>query len=511
MLSLSQPQIQRAAIQKKRAWVARPAADSWLIRPDASLRKFPTTAVCGLLRPSQMRSTIMAMMVLTQQLLRTSTAALVLAEGAPAPFRHTYSDGTTLVVASTAEGTVRIKTVPRGASEAFPHVDLTLPQTQPPPLTISPKGSLGREVPTPFRGGWRLSTPELQVLVAPDAPLTQLLGHDGTVLSSELAPPTRLPEAQCGNTVSGSGQGSGGRIPGGCLRASRSLQQGEEMFGGGVQLYSGPAQRGKRLFLRTNAQVGPDGWSHTVAPLFFSSRGYGFLVNTHAYTYFDIGATYSGHHAKPTPPGRVCDTKYSDKLGGSTVPLELRCPTGGKIANVSFADYGLSTGDCGDGFAVDPRCSQDWSAVVQQLCLGRSECSLKVANNCSHCANNTCSPTCGDPCWGNAHKHLSVSATCAGQAPKPPPSPPPPVVTPGANLIHVGDPVMDLYFFSGPSHHDLLRQYTQLTGRMSLPPKWALGLWYHPQEHSNQSRVLEIVRDFQSHKVPLAALTLEPP
>ena len=70
-------------------------------------------------------------------------------------------------------------------------------------------------------------------------------------------------------------------------------------------LCTGPAQRGNRLFLRTNAIVGADGWSHTVAPLFFSTSGYGFLVNTHAYTYFDIGATHTGHKVVPPPPGVV--------------------------------------------------------------------------------------------------------------------------------------------------------------------------------------------------------------
>ena len=98
---------------------------------------------------------------------------------------------------------------------------------------------------------------------------------------------------------------------------------------------------------------------------------------------------------------------------------------------------------------------------------------------------------------------------CKGQPPAPPPPPAPPV--PGANLIHVADPVVDLFFFAGPTNHAVLQQFTALTGRMSMPPKWAMGLWYHPQEHSNQTRVLEIVESFEQNNVPLAALTLEPP
>ena len=70
---------------------------------------------------------------------------------------------------------------------------------------------------------------------------------------------------------------------------------------------------------------------------------------------------------------------------------------------------------------------------------------------------------------------------------------------------------MDLFFFAGTTSHAVLEQFTRLTGRMSMPPKWAMGLWYHPQEHSNQTEVMRIVDSFAKHNVPLAALTLEPP
>ena len=71
--------------------------------------------------------------------------------------------------------------------------------------------------------------------------------------------------------------------------------------------------------------------------------------------------------------------------------------------------------------------------------------------------------------------------------------------------------VVDLFFFAGPTNHAVLEQFTALTGRMSMPPKWAMGLWYHPQENSNQNVVLDVVASFAKNDVPLAALTLEPP
>lgn len=54
-------------------------------------------------------------------------------------------------------------------------------------------------------------------------------------------------------------------------------------------------------------------------------------------------------------------------------------------------------------------------------------------------------------------------------------------------------------------------QFTQLYGRPALPPRFSLGLWYHPLESSNQTHVLGVVGDFAAQGVPLAAVTLEPP
>ena len=69
---------------------------------------------------------------------------------------------------------------------------------------------------------------------------------------------------------------------------------------------------------------------------------------------------------------------------------------------------------------------------------------------------------------------------------------------PGLNLLHTADPVMDLYFFAGPALADVMAQFTQLYGRPSMPPRWSLGLWYHPLESSNQTAVLSTVSAFSS-------------
>ncbi|WP_273365249.1 TIM-barrel domain-containing protein [Alicyclobacillus herbarius] len=68
---------------------------------------------------------------------------------------------------------------------------------------------------------------------------------------------------------------------------------------------------------------------------------------------------------------------------------------------------------------------------------------------------------------------------------------------------------LDAYFFTGPSLKEVISQYTHLTGRMPLPPKWALG--YHQSRYSymTEDEVLEIARTFREKKIPLAAIHLD--
>lgn len=59
------------------------------------------------------------------------------------------------------------------------------------------------------------------------------------------------------------------------------------------------------------------------------------------------------------------------------------------------------------------------------------------------------------------------------------------------------DPVLDYFLFAGPSPAAVLGQFTTVTGRMSLPPKWAMGLKYDPLDRAQ-------------NEVPLAALCYPP-
>ena len=275
-------------------------------------------------------------------------------------YTRSYSDGSALRAELISEdgSIVRVVVVPPGSNEIFLRYEMRVPQP-----ALSPAA------------GWQVTENTTDVVLASVravltvskvAPTASLSSPDGRILSSELAPLKREPESQCG-------AGHGGPIAGGCWRATRSLQAGEQIYGFGLQRFSAN-HVGTTKWIQTLDTPSALGHDHAPAPFFLSSLGYGAVMNTHSYSYFDVG----------------------------------------------FAQ-------------------------------------------------------------------------------------------PDAHFLHSADPVMDLFFFAGPSLIDVMAQFTQLYGRTALPPKFSLGLWYHPELHSNQTAVAAVVDRFAANGVQLAALTLEPP
>lgn len=68
---------------------------------------------------------------------------------------------------------------------------------------------------------------------------------------------------------------------------------------------------------------------------------------------------------------------------------------------------------------------------------------------------------------------------------------------------------LDYYLFAGPKPADVLEQYTYLTGRMSLPPKWAMGYQQARYSYETQAEVEEIVSTFKAKDIPLDAIYLD--
>ncbi|MBM7573019.1 glycoside hydrolase family 31 protein [Aquibacillus albus] len=68
---------------------------------------------------------------------------------------------------------------------------------------------------------------------------------------------------------------------------------------------------------------------------------------------------------------------------------------------------------------------------------------------------------------------------------------------------------LDYYVFAGPTPKAVLEQYTDITGKMPLPPKWALG--YHQSRYSykTEQEVRELVKTFKEKEIPLDAIYLD--
>ncbi|WP_100330314.1 glycoside hydrolase family 31 protein [Bacillus xiapuensis] len=68
---------------------------------------------------------------------------------------------------------------------------------------------------------------------------------------------------------------------------------------------------------------------------------------------------------------------------------------------------------------------------------------------------------------------------------------------------------LDYYIMAGPSPKEVIEQYSWLTGRMELPPKWAIG--YHQSRYSYKTaaEVRELVAAFKEKDIPLDAVFLD--
>jgi alpha-glucosidase len=62
------------------------------------------------------------------------------------------------------------------------------------------------------------------------------------------------------------------------------------------------------------------------------------------------------------------------------------------------------------------------------------------------------------------------------------------------------------YVFCGPTPRQVVERFTQLTGRIPLPPRWALGNHHSRWGYSTADKLLDIARTFRARGIPLDAL-----
>ena len=75
--------------------------------------------------------------------------------------------------------------------------------------------------------------------------------------------------------------------------------------------------------------------------------------------------------------------------------------------------------------------------------------------------------------------------------------------------FHAETGMLDYYLLAGPTIKNVIEQYTSLTGRMPIPPKWALG--YHQSRYSyeTEEEVIDLISTFKEKEIPLDVVHLD--
>jgi alpha-glucosidase len=71
------------------------------------------------------------------------------------------------------------------------------------------------------------------------------------------------------------------------------------------------------------------------------------------------------------------------------------------------------------------------------------------------------------------------------------------------------DGILDYYFFYGPGPKKVIERFTELTGRMNLPPKWSIGYQQCRWSYYPESKVRDIAANFRKREIPCDVIYLD--
>ncbi|MHA1436247.1 MAG: TIM-barrel domain-containing protein [Promethearchaeota archaeon] len=69
--------------------------------------------------------------------------------------------------------------------------------------------------------------------------------------------------------------------------------------------------------------------------------------------------------------------------------------------------------------------------------------------------------------------------------------------------------IIDYFFFYGPDFKTILYNYTELTGKAPVPPKWSFGAWMSRISYSSQKEVLEVAKRLRKEKFPFDVIHID--
>ena len=70
--------------------------------------------------------------------------------------------------------------------------------------------------------------------------------------------------------------------------------------------------------------------------------------------------------------------------------------------------------------------------------------------------------------------------------------------------------MLDYYFFYGPALTDVVSQYTSLTGRAPMPPKWSFGLWMSRDSYQTSDEAMGVAKRLRTEQIPCDVIHLDP-
>lgn len=68
---------------------------------------------------------------------------------------------------------------------------------------------------------------------------------------------------------------------------------------------------------------------------------------------------------------------------------------------------------------------------------------------------------------------------------------------------------IDYYFVYGTNADEVISGYRRLTGKASMMPSWAMGLWQSRERYQTQEELLEVLAEFREREVPIDNIVLD--
>ncbi|HWK07251.1 MAG TPA: TIM-barrel domain-containing protein [Puia sp.] len=68
---------------------------------------------------------------------------------------------------------------------------------------------------------------------------------------------------------------------------------------------------------------------------------------------------------------------------------------------------------------------------------------------------------------------------------------------------------LDYYFIYGANMDEVIAGYRHITGKSTIAPKWAMGLWQSRERYKTQNEILNTVKEFRARRIPLDNIVLD--